>query len=161
MKMLKLLQEKVITTLAVFLFMVSAVWMMIEAISRQVFSASFAISEEVVLFTLIWAIFLTIGQSGSEGYHIAVDLLTRNRTFKVRRILLLINSLVGIFYAAFLVYVSINYIQHLFSTGIKSHSPLRLPMAYVLMAVPIGMSLFALYYVKRFWDSFTKEKLPE
>ncbi|WP_420800266.1 TRAP transporter small permease subunit [Neobacillus terrae] len=43
--------------------------------SRHVFSKSFSILEEVVLFTFIWANFLTLCKNGKEGNHIFVDLV--------------------------------------------------------------------------------------
>ena len=58
------------------------------------------------------------------------------------------TQIIGLLYAGFLVYVGINYIEHLLSTGITSSSSLRLPMGYVYLAVPIGMALFAIFYLQ-------------
>lgn len=147
MKLIEKFQDKVVTSIAVFLFIVSCLWMLIEAISRQVFSISYAISEEVIVFTLIWAIFLTLGQGGKEGNHILVDLFTSRFGAKTKKITTIITNIIGLSYGAFLVYVGVAYIEHLFSTGITSHSPLRLPMGYVYFAVPIGMLFFSFFYL--------------
>lgn len=144
--MINFIQDKIITSIGVGLFIISCMWMILESISRTVFSKSFSISEELVVFTLIWAIFLTIGQSGKEGNHIFVDLFTRKFSPKWKRISVIFNATIGLIYAGFIVYVGINYIDHLASTGITSYSSMRLPMWFVFLCIPIGMLFLAWYY---------------
>lgn len=148
MKILDFIESKIVTSFANILFVISCLWMLVESLSRQFFNKSYSVSEEVVVFTLIWAIFLTLGQSGKEGNHIFVDLIVTKFSQKLKKVTSIINSIIGILYAAFLVYVGINYMQHLLETGITSHSSLRLPMGYVFLVVPIGMLFFGLYYVR-------------
>lgn len=95
MKIINFIQDKIITSIGVVLFLISCFWMIIESISRTVFSKSFSISEELIVFTLIWAIFLTIGQSGKEGNHIFVDLFIRKFNSKWKRIFSIFNAVIG------------------------------------------------------------------
>lgn len=146
MKLINFIQDKIITSIGVGLFIISCTWMLIESISRTVFSKSFSISEELVVFTLIWAIFLSVGQSGKEGNHIFVDLFMRKFNNKWKKVSTIFNATIGLTYAGFIVYVGINYINHLASTGITSNSSMRLPMWLVFLCVPIGMLFLAWYY---------------
>jgi TRAP-type C4-dicarboxylate transport system permease small subunit len=146
LKILNFIQDKVVTSIAVILFIISCTWMLIESISRQFFSKSFSFTEELVVFSLIWAIFLTLGQSGKEGNHIFVDLFVMRFGKRMKKITAILSQLIGFLYGCFLIYVGINYVQHLLDTGITSNSSLRLPMSYVFLVVPIGMLFFALYY---------------
>lgn len=156
MKLLNFIQEKIVTSIGVILFIFSCSWMLIEATSRQFFSKSFPFSEEIIVFSLIWAVLLTLGQSGKEGYHITVDLFSSRFKGVVKKISSIIIAIVGILYAVFLVYVGIEYIQHLLTTGITSQSSLRLPMGYVFLAVPLGMVFFALFYFQIFLEELSK-----
>jgi TRAP-type C4-dicarboxylate transport system permease small subunit len=153
LKIIEFIEDKIVTSIAVILFLFSCSWMLIEAISRQFFSKSFSVSEEVIVFSLIWAIFLTLGKSGKEGHHIFVDLFIMKLGKRMKKATSIINYLIGFFYAGFLVYIGFNYIQHLVDTGITSNSSLRIPMWIVFLVVPIGMLFFALYY----FQSLVKE----
>jgi TRAP-type C4-dicarboxylate transport system permease small subunit len=161
LKLINFIEEKIVTTIAVGLFIFSCGWMLIEAISRQVFSKSFSMSEEVVLFSLIWAIFLTLGKSGKEGNHIYVDLVVMRLGKRLKKTTSILNAIIGFLYACFLVYVGFNYVQHLFDTGITSNSSLRVPMGYVFLIVPISMIFFAAYYLESFIKEVPKVKQIE
>ena len=156
MRLIEFIQDKVVASIAVVLFMFSCLWMLVEAISRQFFHKSYSISEEVIVFSLIWAIFLTLGQSGKEGNHIFVDLFVNRLKIRFKKVTSILTYLIGFLFACFIVYVGINYIQHLLNTGITSQSALKLPMGYVYLAVPIGMLFFALYYLQAILKEFTK-----
>jgi TRAP-type C4-dicarboxylate transport system permease small subunit len=161
LKKLEFIQGKVVS-IGVILFIFSCLWMLVESISRQLFSKSFSFTEEVVVFSLIWAIFLTLGQSGKEGNHIFVDLFVLRFGKRTKKITAILTQLVGFLYACFIIYVGINYIQHLLNTGITSQSTLRLPMGYVYLAVPIGMLFFALFYFQSlFKEIFNKAEIQE
>jgi TRAP-type C4-dicarboxylate transport system permease small subunit len=153
LKIINFIEDKIVTTIAVILFIFSCSWMLVEAISRQFFSKSFSVSEEIIVFSLVWAIFLTLGKSGKEGNHIFVDLFIMKLGKRMKKATSIINNLIGFLYAGFLVYIGFNYIQHLLDTGITSNSSLRLPMWIVFLVVPFGMIFFALYY----FESFIKE----
>ncbi|MFC2949189.1 TRAP transporter small permease [Virgibacillus sediminis] len=150
MKLLSFIQDKFVIGVGVGFFVISAAWMIIEAISRQFFSKSFAISEEVVVFSLVWAILLTLGASGKKGFHVSLDLFTSKFRPRFLKLSNIFTCIVGICYAGFIMFAGIEYVQHLLRTGITSHSPLRLPMSYVFLAVPIGMFFLAMYYLQSF-----------
>lgn len=157
MKIFDAIENKVIVPIAVTLFIVSCCWMLVEGISRQFFHKSFNFSEELVIFSLIWAIFLTLGKGGQKNVHIVVDLFTSKFSKKTLKLTSIFNSLIGLIYSAFLVYVGISYVQHLMATGITSHSSLRLPMGIVFLVIPIGMTFLGLFYVKEMKKTLTND----
>lgn len=157
MKIFDAIENKVIVPIAVTLFIVSCGWMLVESLSRQFFHKSYNFSEELVIFCLIWAIFLTLGKGGQNNVHIVVDLFTSRFSKSTLKITTIFNSIIGLIYSAFLVYVGISYIQHLMATGITSHSSLRIPMGYVLLVIPIGMTFLGLFYVKEIKKTLTNE----
>ena len=148
-KVLKYINEKVILSIGTVLFGLSAVWMLVEALSRQLFACSFAISEEIVIFSLAWAILLTLAQAGRKGYHIAVDLFTGKMPPKIKRAVNITISCLSIGYCALILVSSLKFIPHLYAIGVISESPLQLPMWIVYMAVPVGSILLILFYFER------------
>jgi TRAP-type C4-dicarboxylate transport system permease small subunit len=157
MKIFDAIENKVIVPIAVTLFIISCGWMLVESLSRQFFNKSYNFSEELVIFSLIWAIFLTLGKGGQKNVHIVVDLFTSRFSKKTLKITSIFNSVIGLIYAAFLVYVGISYVQHLNTTGITSHSSLRIPMGIVLLVIPIGMTFFGLFYIKELKKTITND----
>ena len=143
------ISEDIIPYIGVILFSVSLCWMVVEALSRQIFSYSFSLSQEVVIFCMVWSVFISLSDAGKKGYHISVDLLILKLPVKVRRIVNIFTALLSIFYCVFVLVSSVKFISHLYSMGIVSESSLQLPMWVVLLCVPIGMILLILFYLER------------
>lgn len=160
MKIINFIEDKIIVPLAVSLFMFSCVWMLIEAISRRFFNTSYNFSEELVLYSLIWSIFLTLGKAGKNRVHIAVDLFTSRLGPKTLKVTQVINGCVGVLYAVFIIIVSFSYIEHLVKTGITSHSSLQIPISFVFIAVPIGMFFLAMFYLDEIKNATVKKLKP-
>lgn len=145
-KRLSYIESTLIPNIGVIFFIISAIWMFIESLSRQLFSRSFAISEEVILFSLIWAIFLTLAQSGREGYHIYADLFVRNLPVRIKKIVNIITFILSLGYSILIFLSAVKFIPHLYKTKVISSSPLQLPMWLVLTVIPIGAMLLSIYY---------------
>jgi len=148
-KVLKYINEKSIPAIGTAFFCLSIVWMFVEAISRQLFSHSFAISEEIVIFSLAWAILLTLAQAGRKGYHISVSLFISKMSPKTRNLVNLITSCLSICYCALILVSSLKFIPHLYAIRVISDSPLQLPMWIVYMAIPVGAILLILFYFEK------------
>lgn len=157
-KGLKYLERKILPGLGVCLFGVSATWMLVEALCREFLSKSFAISEEFIVFTLMWAIFLNLAQSGREKYHISVDLFTRKMPSRIKGIVSILTSVLSLFYAAILTVASVQFIKHLYKMGFISESPLQLPMWIVCLSVTVGAVLLSFYYLERLFQFFQKKQ---
>jgi len=149
MKILNFIQQKIVSTFAICLFIISVTWMLVESISREFLSKSFNFSEEVVIFSLVWAVLLTLGESGLKNYHVSVDLFANKLKGRGRRISRILVYIISSFYALFLIYAGVDYIQHLYNTGITSSSSLKLPMYFVFLSVPVGFFFLFLYYIQK------------
>jgi TRAP-type C4-dicarboxylate transport system permease small subunit len=156
-KTLKYLERKILPGLGVFLFAFSVTWMLAEALCREFFAKSFAISEELIVFTLMWAVFLNLAQSGREKYHISVDLFTRRMPSKIRDMVGILKAVLSLFYAVILIIASVQFISHLYRMGFISESPLQLPMWIVCLSVAIGAVLLSFYYFERLFQYFRKK----
>ena len=157
-KGLKYLERKILPGLGVFLFGVSVTWMLAEALCREFFSKSFAISEEFIVFTLMWAIFLNLAQSGREKYHISVDLFTRKMPSRIKGIVSISTSVLSLFYAVVLTIASVQFVKHLYRMGFISESPLQLPMWIVCLSVTVGAILLSFYYLEKLVQFFRKKQ---
>ena len=158
MKILIRLERIILPGLGVLLFAFSVSWMLIEALSREFFSKSFAVSEELIVFTLMWSILLTLAQSGREHYHIFVDLVTSNIPPKYRVLVNIITSSLSLFFMAILLIASIQFACHLYRMGFISESPLQVPMWIVFLSVITGAVLLCLYYLECLFESFRNIK---
>jgi TRAP-type C4-dicarboxylate transport system permease small subunit len=152
------LERKIIPGLGVCLFGISVTWMLAEALCREFFSKSFAISEEFIVFTLMWAIFLNLAQSGREKYHISVDLFTRKMPAVIKGIVSILTSVLSLSYAVILTIASVQFIRHLYKMGFISESPLQLPMWIVCLSVAVGAVLLSFYYLERLFQYFRKKQ---
>jgi TRAP-type C4-dicarboxylate transport system permease small subunit len=157
LKTLKYLERKIIPALGVLLFAFSVTWMLTEALCREFFRKSFAVSEELIVFTLMWAIFLTLAQSGREEYHISVDLFTRRMSPGFRNLVGLITAVLSLFYVVILLTASVQFISHLYKMGFISESPLQLPMWFVCLSVTVGAVLLSFHYFERVFQYFRKK----
>ena len=136
----------------------SVTWMLAEALCREFFSKSFAISEEFIVFTLMWAIFLNLAQSGREKYHISVDLFTRRMPSGIQNVVGVLTAVLSLFYAVILTIASFQFIKHLYKMGFISESPLQLPMWVVCLSVTVGAVLLSFYYAERLFQFFQKRQ---
>lgn len=155
---LKMIERRVIPNIGVAFFTLAVTWMLIEASSRQLFHRSFEISEEVVMFSLAWAIFLTLAQSGRENFHIDVDLVFRVLPAGVKRVVRSITLLLSAFYSLLVVFSAVKFIPHLYANRIISSSSMELPLWAVYLAIPIGGLLLALYYLETFFSRLSTKR---
>ncbi len=147
-KFLRFVETRLIPCIGICLFSFSVTWMLIEALSRQLFHRSFAISEELVVFSLLWAIFLILPQAGRSGFHINVDLVFSRVSKKTQRILRIITGILSTAYCVVMVLSAVEFISHLFRMKIISESPLQWPMWIVCSAVFVGLALMTIYYLE-------------
>ena len=158
MKTLMRLERKILPGLGVLLFAFSVTWMLIEALSREFFRKSFAVSEELIVFSLMWAVFLTLAQSGREHYHISVDLFTSKIPPKYRILVDIITSALSLVFMIILLIASIQFVCHLYRMGFISESPLQVPMWLVFLSVIIASVLLCLHYIEGLFKSFRNIK---
>jgi TRAP-type C4-dicarboxylate transport system permease small subunit len=154
LKTFRFIEKKMVPGIAVCFFGFSVTWMLVEALSRQIFERSFAVSEELIVFSLLWAIFLILPDSGRSGFHIYVDLFINKASKKFKRIVNTLTALLSATYCIVIVISSYGFIRHLYRMQIISESPLQLPMWAIYMAILAGAVFMALFYLERAVLSF-------
>jgi len=147
-RLLLFLEDRLFPNIAVVFFLVSISWMLLEALSRSIFSKSFAISEEVTTFTMMWAILFSLAQAGKQGNHIKLDLVLNLLPKPVVFFLNVVTSCLGLLFSLSILYSLYLYMPHLYNIGLASHSPMRLPMWIVYSSMPIGAVLLCLYFIR-------------
>ena len=121
-------------------------------IVSRVFFTSFAWTEEVARFLLIWIAFLGAALAFQQGRHIAVTFVRDLMPLNLRRIITGAGILVAIAFLVTLAMIGWKY------SGIQSFqkSPsLRISMFWVYLAAPVG-SAFMLYYSLRRLGGFLR-----
>jgi TRAP-type transport system small permease protein len=110
-------------------------------VSRYLFSVSFGWAEEVSRYLMIWIVFIGAGLALRESKHVAVTLFADMSVKLKPAFTFAVFALVLAFLVA-LVWYGWEYAQ--FASRQRS-AMLRLPMAWVYMAVPIGALLAILH----------------
>jgi C4-dicarboxylate transporter DctQ subunit len=152
-KTLLFFEDKLFPNLGALFFLNAVTWMMVEAISRQLFKHSFEMATEVITYSMAYAVLLTLAQAGKKDYHISIDVVLTRLPKGLRKFLNLFTITLGFVFSLILLYSSLDTVTHLFETGLKSESTLRLPMWILYLAIPIGSVLLVLYYLRSFYES--------
>lgn len=152
-KILLFFEDRLFPNLGALFFLNAVIWMMVEAISRQLFGHSFEVATEVITYSMAYAVLLTLAQAGKKDYHISIDVILTRLPQSLKNFLNLFTIALGLIFSLILLYSSLITIAHLFETGLKSESTLRLSMWMVHLAIPIGSILLVLYYLRSFYES--------
>lgn len=129
-------------------FVLAFGWMCLEAIARRFFGHSIEFSDEIVTFSLVWAIFLALAQAGREGRHVSIDLMVSRLSKPFRKGLNFFANVTGFLWGATIVLSTIKFIPHLLLSRAVSSSSLRVPMWVMYVALFVGGIMLALYYLE-------------
>ena len=117
-------------------------------VGRYAFAKPIETAEELMLFLLIAAVFLSFARVTHDGAHIRMDMLQRALPPVAGRALEIVSDLVTIAVALTLVVVGTPLVLKLLEFGQRSEA-LGIPMAIPQSVVPIGFALSALLLVLR------------
>lgn len=123
-------------------------------LSRKLFNYSWSFAEEISQFILVIVTFMGISYAARKSRHIRMTAFYELVNDKVKKILILLVSLVT---AAVLFYLS--YHAMLFVLDVKSYGrvtpALRVPFYLVIMWAPAGLFLGAVQYLLTFIKNIT------
>ncbi len=130
---------------------------------RYVFSFGVAWSEELVRYLIIWITFVGIAVAVRRGTSINMDFFARFGGPGVRRTLWLVQHVIGLVFAAALLYWGSSiFLSSLDSVRISP--ALGVKMAWVYVIFPLGGFLISLRYLGALWSGLSKlskgEPLP-
>ena len=147
-------EQNLIPNIATILFAISFGWMLFEALARRIFSYSYAISEEIVLFSLMWAVLLSLGQAGRKGFHIRIDMVFERLPKSWQKGVSIVTSGLSLFYSSLILISTALVIPHLKAMKLVSYTPLELPMWIVNLGVLIGAILLCTFYLESLIKEF-------
>ena len=121
------------------LFLVMMVLLTIQVISRYVGHA-ITWTEELSCIMLVWMSYLGFAGAITSRKHLRIDAFINSRSFKVKKMLLIVSNIINACFAAFLIVPMYNVTMTFHS--VNAVSPiLRIPKAFTFSILPFCMVL--------------------
>lgn len=131
----------------------------IHVIRRYILGDSFAWSEEVCRFMMIWISFLLLPLAQAKGQNIAIDFIVSK--FRYTRMGIIGAILVELMVIVVLYYCLIYGWQAMMRAQITFSEALEIPMFYVYMVLPYSFGLTLIVCFERLIELFTCLPNPE
>ena len=106
-------------------------------------------AEEVVIYLIIWAVFITASILAEEKGHVAATLLVERFSRKTRRILAVFNGLVAVAFCVIVAILGYRIVSAAYVFDERSLTGLRFPLWIPYLSVAAGCTLVALRYALR------------
>jgi len=143
----RLITEKIITAMAVFLMLSLAVMAFIQVILRNFFAIGLNAVDELMRNGVLWIAFVGAALTTLRSKHIAIDILPRLLKGKARSLLNWILSLTASLICLVLGWYSVKFIR----LEIEMHSTIAgvIPAWIIEIILPVGFFLIALTFLLR------------
>lgn len=115
-------------------------------------------ADEVCIYFIIWATFLSGSPLVAESRHVSADLVLHMLSTAQRKAVGVASNILCFCFCLVLVWLGIEVVEFAVALGEKGESTLQIPQAYYYASLPVGMGLMAL---RLFVHSFLGWKLPE
>ena len=119
----------------------------VEVVLRYGFQTSIIWSSELVIVSIIWAVFIGLPVTLRKGGHIKVDVVVNLLSGKKRRFVIFLATMIGVLFSLFLFFFSVKYTAFLKESGEISITT-DIPEYLYFMALPAGGSLLSIRYVQ-------------
>lgn len=117
-------------------------------VGRYLLSAPISWGEEIMLYLMIGAVFLSFPAVTWDGAHIRMDVLAQALPSGIRRALEALADLVSFAVSGMLAYAAVPIVVQLYEFDQHSHAA-EIPMALPQGAIPLGFALAALALIAR------------
>jgi C4-dicarboxylate transporter DctQ subunit len=120
--------------------------------------------EEVVIYLIIWAVFITASILAAEKGHVAATLIVERFPMKTRRYLAVFNGVVAFAFCVAVSILGFRIVSAAYVFDERSLTALRFPVWIPYLSVAAGCTLVALRYVVRVYRlvfSFTPSDIME
>jgi len=131
----------------VLLLSVASILAFLEVVLRYAFSASITWSSEVVVLCIIWAIFIGLSVTLSQGAHIKVEVIVNLFSGNKKLAIVLLSTLIGVAFAVFLFFYSVEYAAFLKESEERSITT-NIPEYIYFLALPLGGLLLSIRYIQ-------------
>ena len=134
--------------IAAILIVVTTLLVLMNVFFRYFLHTGIYWSEEVATSCFVWSIFIGAAGAYRQGAQLGIDLLVKKLPETARKIVQILVQIVLILINVFIVYLSVQYIQHTYT--IKT-SVLAVSSAWVSASIPVGFGLTSVYSVLGLW----------
>jgi TRAP-type C4-dicarboxylate transport system permease small subunit len=125
-----------------------------EVIARFILNTSLRYTEEIVIYSMAWMIFIGVGVAAKENALISMVGLLQLLTPKAVRLITIIGNILIITLLAWIVKSGMFYALR----NIAQLSPtLQIPMMYPYLSIPVGCAILLLHYINSVLKLFSKE----
>jgi C4-dicarboxylate transporter DctQ subunit len=118
-------------------------------ITRYVFHNPPDWAEEICIYMIIWAVFITASTLAEEKGHVAATLIVEKFPMKTRRYLAVFNGVVALAFCVAVAYLGFKIVSAAYLNDERSVSALRFPVWIPYLSVATGCTLVALRYAIR------------
>ncbi len=119
----------------------------VEVVLRYGFQTSIIWSSELVIVSIIWAVFIGLPVTLRKGGHIKVDVVVNLLSGKKRGFVIFLATMIGVLFSLFLFFFSVKYTAFLKESGEISITT-DIPEYIYFMALPVGGFLLSIRYVQ-------------
>jgi C4-dicarboxylate transporter DctQ subunit len=106
-------------------------------------------AEEIVIYLIIWAVFITASILAEEKGHVAATLIVERFSMKTRRYLAVFNGLVALGFCVAVSILGFKIVSAAYVNDERSLTALRFPVWIPYLSVAAGCTLVALRYAIR------------
>lgn len=148
MSILKRIDDKFEEYLAAILLSFMTIFIFFQVLSRFVFNAPLAWSEEAARFIFVWTIYISAALAVKKKEHISVEVGIMFLKGKVRKVAHIFADLIFLVFTIVLLKDGIFLVVHL-SENLQISPALGLPMNLIYIIVPLGYGLMMIRLVQR------------
>lgn len=123
--------------------------LIVNVITRQFFDYSWKAAEETSLFLVVAITFLAVSYAARTGKHITMTAVLDIVPFKLKKAMLILNSLLCVVLLIWIGNLSMEYVMYVKSMG-RFTPALQVPAWMTVIVMPIGFYLAAIQYAITF-----------
>jgi C4-dicarboxylate transporter, DctQ subunit len=150
--------NNILATITICLVIFMIVTITIDVVGRFFFNSPLVweaeINENVILFMTFFAAAWVLRQDG----HVNVELVTSRLTGRSKKIVILLNCIIGIILCLIVTYygIRLTYMDAVF--GMHKPTALRIPNVYILWVIPLGSLMLTLEFIRKSYMLIQKLK---
>jgi TRAP-type C4-dicarboxylate transport system permease small subunit len=120
-----------------------------EVFTREVFNISFGWSIDFTSYALLYIGFLGAGWLLREGGHVSVTILEEYLHARALKTLDIFVILLGLIMSVVLTVYGVKVTLDLLINDVRSLTVLKTPLAYVVMAIPLGSFVLSMEFIRK------------
>ena len=149
LKMLNQIIKKIEKTIIAYGIIFISIILISNVITRQFFNFSWKAAEESSIFLIYGVTFMSLSYAARTGKHITMTAVLDVVPNKVKKIMLIINSLLCVIALLYISKISMDYVIYVKKMG-RITPALSIPAWWTVLIMPLGFFLSAIQYAITF-----------